>query len=258
LGPGARSRTGRHDDPIRRRDIAHVDASARPRGIDYQRFIHLVDLFRAEHWDAVRMWLVSPFRVADVGTNAILLRAERDLLALAKRFGAASECAEITEQIARLLGGIDGLWHGKIGLFTSRDLIAGAPIDAGTSAGFLPPWGGVGTAAQIGALVATLRRWAARGAYLVPSADPDDPCFEPERYWRGPVWAIVNWMIADGLSRARCRDWARRILDQTRGLIERSGFSEYFDPIAGRPLGGSAFSWTAAIYLLLADARDTG
>ena len=105
---------------------------------------------------------------------------------------------------------------------------------------------------------ATLSRWASHTAYLVPSADPEDACFEPARYWRGPVWAIVNWMIADGLNRAGRRDWARHILDQTRELIERSGFSEYFDPIAGRPLGGSAFSWTAAIYLLLADAPDTG
>jgi glycogen debranching enzyme len=244
--------------PVRRRDTAYVDASARPRDLDYQRFIHLVDLYRGERWDSDRMWRVSPFRVADVGTNAILLRAEEDLLALAKRFGSVSERAEIDERIARLRHAIDGLWHGKLGLFTSRDLIAGTPIEAGTSAGLLPLWGGIGTAAQIEALVGTLRRWAARGAYLVPSADPEDARFELARYWRGPVWAIVNWVIADGLSRAGRRNWARRILDQTRELIERSGFSEYFDPIAGCPLGGSAFSWTAAIYLLLADARAAG
>jgi hypothetical protein len=35
-------------------------------------------------------------------------------------------------------------------------------------------------------------------------------------------------------------------------LVERTGFAEYFNPLTGEPLGGSAFSWTAAIYLHLA------
>ena len=48
----------------------------------------------------------------------------------------------------------------------------------------------------------SLARWAMRVRYLVPSTDPDDPRFEPVRYWRGPVWAVVNWMISDGLAQA--------------------------------------------------------
>ncbi len=75
---------------IRRRDTSHVDAAMRPRAEDYQRFIHLVDLFRDCAWEPGRMLAASPFRVADVGTNAILLRAERDLHALAVRFGSRS------------------------------------------------------------------------------------------------------------------------------------------------------------------------
>ena len=83
--------------PIRRRDTTHVDAAMRPRGEEYQRFIHLVDVFRDAGWDPARMLAASPFRVADVGTNAILLRAEQDLLALAARFGTAEERAEIDD-----------------------------------------------------------------------------------------------------------------------------------------------------------------
>ncbi len=96
--------------PIRRRDTAHVDASMRPRGEEYQRFIHLVDRFRDAGWDAARMLSVSPFRVADIGTNAILLRAEHDLLALAGRFGNAEETAEIADRIIRKETAISRLW----------------------------------------------------------------------------------------------------------------------------------------------------
>jgi glycogen debranching enzyme len=78
--------------------------------------------------------------------------------------------------------------------------------------------------------------------------------FEPKRYWRGPVWAVVNWMIADGFASNGEAALAAAIHDQTRRLIAEAGFSEYFDPTTGEGIGGADFSWTAAIYLML--ARD--
>ncbi|RKK03445.1 neutral trehalase [Pseudoroseomonas wenyumeiae] len=236
---------------IRRRDTTHIDPAFRPRAIDYQRFIHLVDLFRAEGWEAARMLRASPFRVADIGTNAILARAERDLLALAARFGSAADRATIEARLARAEPAIETLWQEAAGLYRSRDLIGGEILPASTSAGFLPLFGGVHRhAAQ---LAKTLESWLARVRYAVPSTDPAHPMFEPLRYWRGPVWAVVNWMIAEGFASAGQAAQATRIRADTRALIGREGFSEYFDPTTGQGIGGGTFSWTAAIELLLAE-----
>lgn len=237
--------------PIRRRDTGHVDAAFRPRGVEYQRFIHLVDRFREVGWDPARMLAVSPFRVADIGTNAILLRAERDLLALAARFGTAAERAETEARIARMAPAIEALWDDSVGLYVSHDLVGRAPIRLGTSAGFLPLYAGLG-AARLPALRATFGRWAGRVAWMVPSADPALPGFEPVRYWRGPIWAVVNWMIAEGFADAGDASAAARIRGDTRQLIAAGGLSEYFDPTDGRGVGGADFSWTAAIDLMLA------
>ncbi|NNC01244.1 neutral trehalase, partial [Corallococcus exiguus] len=48
---------------IRRKDLGHVDASMRPRDVDYQRFIHLVDTYRACGWDPEKQWKAAPFKV---------------------------------------------------------------------------------------------------------------------------------------------------------------------------------------------------
>jgi glycogen debranching enzyme len=237
---------------IRRRDTDHVDAAARPRGEEYQRFIHLVDTFREAGWDPVRMLAVSPFRVADIGTNAILLRAERDLLALAARFGTPHEAAAIGARIALKEAALPGLWNTALNGFASFDLIAGATIPVPTSAGFLPLFAHAATAAQINAMVMKIEHWGALAPHLVPSTDPAHPSFEPMRYWRGPIWAVVNWMIADGLDWAGHPALAGRIRRDTVGLAAKAGFSEYFDPTDGRGIGGADFSWTAAIFLLLA------
>ena len=243
--------------PVVRRDTAHVDASMRPRGEEYLRFIHLVDRFRDVGWEPARMLAVSPFRVVDVGTNAILLRAERDLLALAGRFGITAEASEIAGRIARMEIAIDRLWSEAGGIYSSFDLIGDAPIAAATSAGLLPLFGGGVPAARVSAMSRTLGRWGRAARHLVPSTDPADPRFEPRRYWRGPVWAVVNWMLAEGLADAGESELAAGVRAATAVLIHTGSFSEYFDPLTGEGIGGGTFSWTAAIALLLGVAEQS-
>lgn len=237
---------------IRRRDTSHIDPAMRPRAEDYQRFIHLVDHFSATGWNAAAMFATSPFRMLDVGANSILLRAERDLLALAPRFGAPSDGPEIAARIARMQAGLATLWHEASGLFRSRDARTGALVATSTSAGFLPLYADAATPAQAATMAATLHRWQQAARYLVPSTDPTSPAFEKLRYWRGPIWAVVNWLIADGFARAGHAPQAAAISDDTRALIGASGLAEYFDPLTGKGAGGAQFSWTAAIDLLLA------
>jgi glycogen debranching enzyme len=48
------------------------------------------------------------------------------------------------------------------------------------------------------------------------STDPGHASLEPARYWRGPVWAVVIWMIARGIADAENTTMATRIRDDTR------------------------------------------
>jgi hypothetical protein len=231
---------------IRRKDLGHIDAAMRPSEDFYKRVIALVDLYASLDWNPERMWLKTPFKVADVGLNAILHRANRDLLVLAQRFGTPTEQAEIGARLEASAAALDRLWNA--GIYQSYDLIAGKRIEAQTSAGLLPLWAGVVDADKTRAIAATVERWTKRARYLVPSTAPDEPGFEPKRYWRGPIWGMMNMMIGEGFAEAGCHDLARRIKRDTAHLVAQ-GFCEYFDPVTGDGLGGGHFSWTAAIAL---------
>src|SRR5450755_1873572 len=111
----------------------------------------------------------------------MLLRAEEDLLVLSQRFGGPAEQQEIAERIARQRAGIATLWNEQAGLWMARDLIDGVPIEVGTSAGFLPLYAHAADAERTRRAAATLARWAEQVRFLVPSADPADPAFEPLR-----------------------------------------------------------------------------
>jgi glycogen debranching enzyme len=234
---------------LHRRDISLVDATMRPREWEYQRYIYLVELYRSLGWDGRRMWDGTPFKVADVGLNAILMRDEKDLLVLAESFGTASDRERLSERAERRQRGMERLWHQEDRAYYSRDLVSDAPIRVASYAGFLPLWGGVGDEARADLLAKELRRWLSLCEFGAPTMAPDNAEFDQKRYWRGPVWAIVNWMIRDGAQQHGFNDIAERLGKDTRELIERSGFSEYYDPLTGEGLGGQVFSWTAAAAL---------
>ncbi|MCA0425730.1 MAG: neutral trehalase [Proteobacteria bacterium] len=238
---------------IRRRDTGHVDASMRPTDADYRRYIHLVDLYRSLDWNPAAMLAKTPFRVADIGTNAILLAAEEALLALQPRFGASNSEADIRARILRLSRGLSGLWNADHGWYLSRDLLASAPIAVRTSAGLLPLLTNVPDRAHVAHMSGVVDAHLDAVCMGIASTLPGEPGFEPKRYWRGPVWAIINWMIAEGLGRHGHPALAERVRKSTAEAIERRGFGEYFDPTTGEALGGATFSWTAAILLMLRD-----
>lgn len=236
---------------IRRRDTAHVGAAMRPHDDDYRRYIHLVDIFRDVGWNAAAMWEKAPFKVADIAINAILQRAEQDLAHLAARFGTERERAEIDARIEKRAEALRALWNPDSGLYQPLDLITGTRIAVSTSAGFLPLFAGLPSTGQARRMAEEIKRWQGKVAHGVPSTSPFDPRFEPMRYWRGPVWGVVNYMIAEGLASYGLSEAADAIRADTRDLITSQGFAEYFDPTTGEGLGGGSFSWTAAIALLL-------
>lgn len=236
---------------IRRKDTGHVEAAMRPHDEDYQRFIHLVDVYRACGWDPQRQWKAAPFKIADVQTTGILARSTADLMDLAENLGLRDEGAELSDMNQRLVAGLSHRWRPNLSRFVSCDLVSGADIDVPTQAGFIPIVALHLTHAQKKAVTDEIVRWNRGMIVGVPSTAPFSSAFEPKRYWRGPVWAVVNWLITDGLRMNDAEDLARQIEQMTVAAIERAGFCEYFDPTTGEGLGGDSFSWTAAAYLVL-------
>lgn len=153
----------------------------------------------AHSYDPDQLYGISPFRVTDLCVNSILFRANRDLRWLALELGKTEEVAEIEQWLDQGFEGFKSLWDEDTGYFKCQDQLTGTLADAGTSAAFLPLFAGVASKEQAGKLVQNLERWLSKVKYGVPSLDPEDPRFDQLRYWRGPVWLIINWMISNGL-----------------------------------------------------------
>lgn len=235
-----------------RRDTSHVDASERPNQFQYDRFLTIIKFGRECQWDSKQLYRKGPFLMVDPGIQFILLRADRDLLAMAKEFDRPeTELQEISTWIERSSAASEKLWNSQARAYCALDLRSGHMSDAMTSASMLALYAKAGTDEHRNQLMERAGEILHEVKYAFPSWDPTHAKFEAKRYWRGPVWAIMNYMIARGLEEHENISMAQRVQEDTRKLITQSGYFEYFDPLTGEGCGGDDFTWTAAVQLAI-------
>jgi glycogen debranching enzyme len=229
--------------PYERRDRLHVDPSERPSDAAYDRFVHLAREYRDSGYADDGS---AAFLVEDPLFNAIWLWSSHALVEIARRIGVDGE--PFREAAARIHAGLlERLWDGE--RFLPRDLRAGRLIESRTILSLgplldpgLPP-------EVLAAVVAELEspHFRSPAGLGVASYDLLAPEFDRRRYWRGPIWANLNWLLARGLRSHGLTEPAAALERTTVSLIEGAGMREYFDPLTGEGLGSGDFSWTAAV-----------
>ena len=87
------------------------------------------------------------------------------------------------------------------------------------------------------------------------SESPASPLYEPDGYWRGPIWGPLAIIVADILRRAGRRAEAEEVARRFSGLCAHAGcLAENYDALTGEGLCDRAYSaWGAAPFLILAD-----
>lgn len=253
---GAIDVTGVRDVSKLRRDIKNVDAAQRPTNENYQRYIYLIDLFAKHGYNDAKIVEECPFLVQDVLFNCMLVKSNASLISIGRKYG--WDVTEIEQWNEKSIAAINTkLWNQQEGFYFAYDLKNQKQISIKTSSGFMPLFANICTTQQVIALSDHLSHTFIPGKewMLCPSTAENETAFNPLKYWRGPVWINVNWMLYHGLLHYGENELAARVKKDTEYLVEQHGMFEYFDPRAAgealeqRGIGADAFSWTAALYL---------
>jgi glycogen debranching enzyme len=132
-------------------------------------------------------------------------------------------------------------------------------IDVRVGSSFAPLYAGAPTPERAAFLVGRLHDFSVAvepAGRAVPSLGTDDPSFEAIRYWRGPVWPIVNWVAYRGLRRNGYDESAAELRAGMLELARREGFWEHYNPLTGHGQGGEQFAWSAGLILDLLAAQQ--
>ena len=236
--------------PYTRMDNKHVDPSYRPSQDQYDKYLTIVQFGDRIGWDQRRLTDEGPFLMADPNIHFVLLRADRDLLAIAQALGKPDGViTQINSWIAKGDAASQYLWSDELGAFTVRDVRTGEFSTGFSNCSALCFYADSGTPEQRARVLENLHRIATKVEFMLPSWDPDADDFEAHRYWCGPLWPQMNYMTALGLAEQGEAALAEKIRDDLCRAIEKSGFWECFNPLTGEGCVGANFSWTAAVWL---------
>ncbi len=93
------------------------------------------------------------------------------------------------------------------------------------------------------------------GDIVIPSVARNDPHYDPQTMWRGPVWVNINYFFIEALHQVESHDIAIELTKKTLDLImQHRDIFEYYNSESGFPPEKStvAFGWTAAVFIDLA------
>ena len=88
--------------------------------------------------------------------------------------------------------------------------------------------------------------------YGLATESPRSSWYQPDGYWRGPIWAPSTMLIVDGLMSLGEKSLAREIARRFCDMAARNGMAENFDALTGVGLRDMAYTWTSSVFLILA------
>jgi len=177
------------------------------------------------------------------------------LAEIAELLGKPDEASKWREKAIALIDRmINHLWDEETGIF--RALYREKPIPATTPFNLYPLWTGQLPNKITKRLLAHLKNpdefW---GSPRLPTVARNDPAYNAEKMWRGPVWANINYFFVEALQKIGENELATELRDKTLDLIaSQPGIYEYYNSATGEPPASAApaFGWTAAVFIELA------
>ena len=234
-----------------RKDTSLADPSERPTSDQYDRYVYLLELGKKHQYDGKGIAEESPFLIQDTLINAILIKSNESLISIGKALG--EDIGEVQEwQTQSKKAYQEKLWNEKMGCFNTYDLRANKQVLHKEIGGIFPLFAQIPSRPQAERIHAYLMDLHKRNFYICPSFDVDSPLFDSKRYWRGPIWPQMNWMIYHGLKAYGFQETAQIVKEDLLTLVNQLGFFEYFEAqksVVGKidkGYGGDNFSWTAS------------
>ncbi len=237
-----------------RRDLSEAPIKERMSGDEALSFISGLEYLKRKGYDSSEIFKHPYMAVQDVAFNSILVRANSRLAQIAKAAGVKLP-VELKAAMALNRRSLGQLWDEPSGQFYSRDYLSGELIKEPTVTTFLPLYAGTATPEQAKRLVRLMNNPSQyKTKWQLPCVPRSSDYFSHFRYWQGPVWLNINWLVIDGLARSGFDEEAQRLKKSSLALVGNNGCSEYFNPITGVGLGADNFSWTAALAIDLISA----
>ena len=200
-----------------RRDTTHVDASQRPSKREYDHYLYIIDIAKEHNYSDEKIAELSPFLVQDPLFNSMLIKSNQSLINLYKKLGNTEKVSQLKTWQEKSIHSFNSkLFDEELGAYVHYDLRNEKALRYLSSSSFSPLSAGIPDKERAEILVKTMMdKFGNDNQYLCASFDPTSERFSPKKYWRGPVWINLNWILFSGLKQYGFNDIDSNILTKT-------------------------------------------
>jgi Trehalase len=234
---------------VARRDTRKLPPEQRMANIDALLIWDNIRMLKKVHYDIDEILHLPLFFINDVSFNSILVRNNTILREIAKE-ARVKLPDELLKNMKLSELGLNTLWSETFNVYLSQDFTTEKLLQEPTIASLMPIYAGTIEKEKADKVVAIMMNsktfWL---KHPLPSLPKNLKDFDENRYWQGPTWINMNWMLIDGLQRMGYQKEADALRSHTIELVEDNGLWEYYNPITGKGLGSPEFTWTAALTL---------
>lgn len=196
---------------------------------------------------------IHQMMLADVGLMSLYINDCRSLSEIAGILGKKEIEQELTKRAAKYAEALETLWNDEFGLYLNKDLVTGKFSYRLSPTLFYPLLAKVPSQAKAERMMKEHfynpeEFW---GQYIMPSIARNDSAFKDNHYWRGRIWAPMNFLVYLGMRNYHLPDAQKDMVEKSSNLLLKSWIGEghvYENYNAQTGQGDDAGTWSDKFY----------